>query len=88
MVPESLQPCGWKGNGIIEAEDVRLMSICPAEDECIGFCRFSEREKRFDGLQALERHKVSVQGGGGLSEGKNARKIAGYILRKILRQTG
>ena len=39
------------------------MSIWLAEDECIGFCRFSEREKRFDGLQALERHKVSVQGG-------------------------
>ena len=39
------------------------MSICSAEDECIELCRFSEREKRFDGLRASERHKVSVQGG-------------------------
>ena len=37
--------CGWKYTG----GDT-------AEDECDGLCRFSEREKRFDGLRALERH--------------------------------
>ncbi len=27
-----------------------------AEDECVEFYRFSESEKRFDGLRALEQH--------------------------------
>ena len=79
MLCESLQPCGWKGNAIIEAEDVRLMSICSAEDECIGFCRFSERES---GLTVYERWsdiKFRCKGGGADTAGKNARKIAGYI---------
>ena len=40
--------CGWKYTG----GDT-------AEDECDGLCRFSEREKRFDGLRALERHIVT-----------------------------
>ena len=26
------------------------------EDECVECCRFSERENRFDGLRAAERH--------------------------------
>ncbi len=30
------------------------------ENESSEICRFSEREKRFDGLRALERHKAQV----------------------------
>ena len=37
--------CGWKYTG----GDT-------AEDECVEFYRFSESEKRFDGLRALEQH--------------------------------
>lgn len=31
-----------------------------AEDECVEFYRFSESEKRLDGLRAMERHKIQV----------------------------